>query len=760
MAKTDIVYEKKSLLEPSRAASCIPWRLLAVLSLADLGLVVLILPQFFSPAIYTCIYATIGILYPLLLAYLCVKGSFSLLGQRGSSVTGSRPGRRFSPFLIALHVIVFACAQTCMVLYLLIKHAEAPFTSFPYYIIFFLHPCLIAAILLLPARGVSPLARLRIFLDSLIIIVVLATLCYYFVLAPLLSMGEGTAAEKTVGVIFPSVDLLVMFCLLLVALRSEEPVLRPVLIMMGGSLSINFLIHVNRLYEVLNDRLHWIEPQGVVWMISLTLMVGAARTITNIVKKEESGNAGGVESAQPPGVSLPASRWKSLLPLILVLAVSLVMFALWLGGSAGIFRGQMTIISVSGFILLMLIILRQLLSMYEISVLQGKLQRRNRALSLLNDLLGKQATTDSLTGLPNHRELMAKLDNALGAAQETTSACAVIFIDIDYFKDINDSCGHLVGDTILCEFSALVLSNIGPQNYLGRWGGEEFVAVLPGVEPTEAFQVAELIRATVEQHVFADEQRAHLTCSLGVATYPYDATRCKALLMNADRAMYTAKRLGRNQTRMASEPLVLAMGMLAEAPETPEEAEMLAVVESLIAALEARDHATGLHARRVAALSLKLALALGLDWSDACIIGMGGLLHDLGKVAMPDTILFKHGKLSAAEVEYMARHPLIGEEISPPCLRSARSRRLCVHITSGSMAQAILMVCAATTFRWVRALSRSPTPTTPSSAIASIAGAAPLPRPRTNCAREQASNLIPASSRPWTACLPLRQTWL
>lgn len=136
--------------------------------------------------------------------------------------------------------------------------------------------------------------------------------------------------------------------------------------------------------------------------------------------------------------------------------------------------------------------------------------------------------------------------------------------------------------------------------------------------------------------------------------------------MNADRAMYAAKRLGRNQTRCASEPLVLAMGMLGEAPETAEEAEMLAVVESLIAALEARDHSTGQHSRRVAALSLKLALALGLAWSDACIIGMGGLLHDLGKVAMPDTILFKHGKLSAAEVEYMARHPLIGEEILTP----------------------------------------------------------------------------------------------
>src|SRR5258707_4596825 len=203
-------------------ASNIPWRLLVVLLLVNLGFVVITLVQPFSRTAYTYVYGLDSILYPLVLAYLCLKGLLSLVGHPGAPATGLRAGRRFSPLFIAFHIFVFASMQLVLFMYLLIKRNEAPFPSLPYYLIFGIHPCLIAAILLLPARGVSWLARLRIFLDSLIIIVALATLCYYFVLAPLLSTGDGTLEEKTVGVLYTMAYLVVAFCLLLVALRSGE----------------------------------------------------------------------------------------------------------------------------------------------------------------------------------------------------------------------------------------------------------------------------------------------------------------------------------------------------------------------------------------------------------------------------------------------------------------------------------------------------------------------------------------------------------
>lgn len=663
MAKITVSHTKKGLLQSAGKTTCIPWHLLAVLSLVSLALLVMAVVRPFSPAVYMYFYRVCTICYPLVLAFLCIKGSPGIIDFLHSLRIASCPGRRFIPLLLGLNMLFFIFAQIAFLLCLLIVHVEAPFPSLPYYLIFGIYPCLIVAILLLPEHGVSSLARLRIFLDSLIIIVAVATLCSYFVLAPILMQGNGTLAEKIVGVLYPSSDLVILFCLLLVALRSGEPSLRPVLIMLGLGLSFIFLVHISRLYEVLNDTFRWVGPLSVAWAFTVMMIVGAAQTVKNMLKRDEVAGYAGDAAREAVGMPLSASRWKPWLSLSLVLVASLLIFLLWLAGVEKIFQGEIAIIYIGGFIVLMLIVLRQLLMMYEISVLQRKLQKRNRGLALLNDLLAKQATIDSLTGLPNHRELMTRLDAVLANAQETTSTCAIIFMDLDHFKAINDRYGHIIGDAVLCEFSGLVLSCMRVNDYLGRWGGEEFVAVLPGVERAEARQAAERMRVIVEQHVFADEQEIHLTCSSGVATYPYVATLREELLMNADRAMYTAKRLGRNQVRAASEPLVLAMGMLAEAPETAEQAEMLAVVESLIAALEARDHPTGQHSRRVAALSFKLALAFGLNWSDACSVGMGGLLHDLGKVAMPDAILFKRGKLSAAEIEYMARHPLVGEKI-------------------------------------------------------------------------------------------------
>ncbi|HEY0757058.1 MAG TPA: diguanylate cyclase [Ktedonobacteraceae bacterium] len=644
----------------------IPWGTLALLSLLSLGLVANAAITPFLPTPYTYGYILLTSLYPLLVTILSLRGSFALLRRSNLSVRGAHAGRRFSPFLLGVNMAVFMLSQVIGLLYFVTAHEEAPFLSPTYYTIFGIYPFIIGAILLLPAREVSPLARLRILLDSLIIIVALAALCSYFVLAPILSKGDGTLLEKVIGTLFPTLDLVVLFCVLLVAQRSEEPALRPVLILLAlASLSMAF-IHINRLKQVLNDEPHWLSSTSLGWTFGLMLMFGAAQVLKNMLNREGSPENVQALPEEQPDTSSSCSRSKSLLSLILVLVISLLIFALWLAGVEKIFQGQIAIIYVGGFLILMLIVLRQVIALYEIGVLRNKLQKRNRALSLLNDLLERQAITDSLTGLPNHREIMARLEEALAEARETTSNCALVFMDLDHFKDINDRYGHLVGDAVLCEFSERVLAALRANDYLGRWGGEEFIAVLPGVEAGEALRVAERIRLTIDQHIFADETGVHLTCSLGVVSYPDDATSCEDLIRNADRAMYAAKRLGRNQTRTASEPLVLAMGMLAEAPETAEEAEMLAVVESLIAALEVRDHETGRHARRVAALSLKLALALDLNGQDACIIAMGGLLHDLGKVAMPDAILFKRGKLSAVEVEYMNRHPVIGADILGP----------------------------------------------------------------------------------------------
>lgn len=666
MRKTKIWQTSWNILWATGRAIQLPRSQLYTLILINLVLGAVPLTQFFNRAIYTLLHGLVASLYSLVVMGICARGSSGIIKRVRAYKAQKFYGRSFCPLLLSMSTIFFAAAQFTLLCYFLFTRHDPFFPLLTYIFIFCIYPFIISAILLLPVRGISPLARLRIFLDSLIIMTVIVTLCYYFVLAPWLSGGGGSWLEKSVGVLFPTADLIILFCLLLVALRSGEPALHPVLGILGLGLFLIFLIHANRLYEIVSGVPHWTKLMGIAWAPVMMLLVAAVQMIKNMLQRDEAIGYTVDTPVELAGAFFSTNRWKLLLSLILVLAASLLVVALWLGGIKKTLHGEIAIIYIGGFIVLMLIVLRQLLAMYEVGVLQGKLQRRNRSLSLLRELLERQATTDPLTGLPNHQELLMKLKDTLGHSSQTLTPSAAIFMDLDYFKFINDCYGHPTGDTILCEFSELVLSELHEQDYLGRWGGEEFVAVLPGTKCVQALQIAERVRARVEQHLFASERRIRLTCSLGVASYSRDSTCCDELLMSADRAMYAAKRLGRNQARMASEPLVLAMSMFAEEPEVEEEAEMLAVVESFIVALEARDRLTGQHSRRVAALSLKLALALGQSRSDACITSMGGLLHDLGKVAMPDSILFKQGRLSAAEIEYMTRHPLIGQEILAP----------------------------------------------------------------------------------------------
>jgi diguanylate cyclase (GGDEF)-like protein/putative nucleotidyltransferase with HDIG domain len=279
--------------------------------------------------------------------------------------------------------------------------------------------------------------------------------------------------------------------------------------------------------------------------------------------------------------------------------------------------------------------------------------------------LEQQVTTDPLTGLPNHRDLVEKLDATLATAQATCSSCALMFIDIDHFKMVNDRYGHATGDQVLRQFGRLVQESLPPQACVGRWGGEEFVAILPHSEQSAAPGIAELIRSRIYQYILTGKGETNVTCSLGIASYPQNASTRDSLLMSADQAMYAAKRLGGNQVRSAYEPLVLALGMSEADLEPParEEAKMLAVVDSLSITLEIRDSETSQHSRRVSALSVKLALMLGLGGTEAYVVGLGGLLHDLGKVGVCDDIMLKEGGLTADERLRMAQHPVTGAEI-------------------------------------------------------------------------------------------------
>lgn len=165
----------------------------------------------------------------------------------------------------------------------------------------------------------------------------------------------------------------------------------------------------------------------------------------------------------------------------------------------------------------------------------------------------KLAYYDALTQLPNRRLLEDRLDHALRHAHRHQQRLAVLFIDLDHFKQVNDSLGHAAGDELLLEVSKRMAARLREDDTLARFGGDEFIVLLPDVtDADEITAVARRLLEAVGQPVLLSNQQFRVGCSLGISMYPEDANTAEELLQHADAAMYRAKQEGRNSYRLYS----------------------------------------------------------------------------------------------------------------------------------------------------------------------------------------------------------------
>jgi diguanylate cyclase (GGDEF)-like protein len=162
-----------------------------------------------------------------------------------------------------------------------------------------------------------------------------------------------------------------------------------------------------------------------------------------------------------------------------------------------------------------------------------------------------RAATDALTGLPNRRTVDDTLRRMLAQAHRTSTPFSVALLDLDHFKQINDTYGHESGDNVLAALAALLHAELRVSDFAGRSGGEEFVVFLPNTSRSDAVAVADKIRVGFHALRIATVDRT-ITTSIGVASYPDDASTPEALMRIADRALYSAKQLGRDRVEMAS----------------------------------------------------------------------------------------------------------------------------------------------------------------------------------------------------------------
>jgi diguanylate cyclase (GGDEF)-like protein/putative nucleotidyltransferase with HDIG domain len=272
--------------------------------------------------------------------------------------------------------------------------------------------------------------------------------------------------------------------------------------------------------------------------------------------------------------------------------------------------------------------------------------------------LSEAALTDTLTGLKNRLALDQELHAEVERAARAEKRLSVVIGDLDYFKAVNDRLGHRAGDEALVGAGAILLRHRRAGDSIARTGGEEFTILLPGATEHEAYLVSERMRVAVERE-FHDNAAA-LTFSFGIATYPDHGQSADAVLESADQALYAAKALGRNRCVIFN-PEISAIF----APEAGRGANevQIATLVSLAEALDLRDTGTADHSRTVGRYCGLIAEQLGLPPERVKRVEVAGILHDIGKIGLPDAILQKPGPLGKSEVAEIRTHPEIGASI-------------------------------------------------------------------------------------------------
>jgi len=265
--------------------------------------------------------------------------------------------------------------------------------------------------------------------------------------------------------------------------------------------------------------------------------------------------------------------------------------------------------------------------------------------------------TDELTGLYNRRHFYEVLEIEMYRVQRYGHSLSVVMLDLDGFKEYNDTFGHTSGDAVLKSFAQTLKSRSRKTDTAFRYGGDEFTIILPLTGAERARKIADRIRSKWLQAPKAERLvlETPLGLSAGVAEYPENAETADGLAFLADTALYRSKREGGNKSTLVSD-----LGALR--PDVVDRAT-LDQVYALSATVEAKDPYTYGHSKRVAAISEIMGKAIGLSRKRLADLNAAGLLHDIGKVGVSDSILIKPDKPTEDEWKLIRKHCAEGAKI-------------------------------------------------------------------------------------------------
>jgi len=314
---------------------------------------------------------------------------------------------------------------------------------------------------------------------------------------------------------------------------------------------------------------------------------------------------------------------------------------------------------------------------------KGELQARiGIALQMieLQERLLLLANTDELTGLANRRRFFEVLEREILQAKIRGGSVAVMMFDIDHFKNVNDSFGHLTGDKILQQLGKILNENIYPLDIAARYGGEEFMVLMPSMPVKVAAQRADKLRQIIDKYHWEVSGRPiSVTCSVGVTVFDgTDAADPYDLIRRADDALYAAKHRGRNRVVSYDQvnpdeqlqgcqsqdfyELQTKISSLAHQIKT----QTLGTITAFAKAIAARDSYLARHVENVKVYVTEIARQM--DVSDALMqqLQTSAILHDLGKIVIPNDVLHKTAPLTDQERKIIEHHPVASAEILAP----------------------------------------------------------------------------------------------
>ena len=483
---------------------------------------------------------------------------------------------------------------------------------------------LIALPAVLIGLKVGALAQTRGLLDALLVGAGVAAIGWQLVIDPL--VPDSWHAAALVTLLYPVLDLTIVSVFIAVGLSGTRPV--PLsMALVGTAFAVAAVTDAGYTYAVALHRYSNSSWLNLGWQAEAVLLCLAALVAARRANREWRR-----QEVKPDLTILPA--------LIAVLAVAgvAVFDKVRLGELSD------TTLAISTLLFVGLLV-RQFLAIRD----------RTR----LADQLRAAAVTDVLTGLPNRRHFEEVLKVEAPLAGRGQRALSLIMVDLDNFKNVNDTYGHSAGDSVLAQAAERVRRSIPATDLTSRYGGEEFVCLLPGADELAALGLAERIRQEMSSPPMSLPDRpdtVRLTASLGVATVdsqrttPVDADE---LLNAADRALYRAKAGGRDRVVGANWPTSPEHDADAEVP--PALVWLADKIDSLLSHSE--------HSAVVAKWCPTVGARLGLDQAGQRRAAAAARLHDIGKVGISRAILTKAGPLDAHEWMQMRHHPAEGARI-------------------------------------------------------------------------------------------------